>query len=327
MDQVLHDTVARMLADCADRPEALWQALEDNGIPLAWVPESAGGFGLPFADGFEIIRLAGRAAAPVPLAETLMATWLLSAAGVAPPPGPLTVTLGGKVRDRRVRGRFRAVPFAGSAAVACLTEDGHIAVLSPADVRPAGVLGLDPAADFDAEGLAPSALAPAPAWLTPDALRAFGALVRSAQICGAIDAVLEMTVGFVCQREQFGRPIGKFQAVQAHVTTIAAELAAASAAAQAAVEAVDAGGVPDAETTAAAKVRAGEAANLACAAAHQAHGAIGYAAEYRLGAYTRRLLQWRNDFGDEFFWARRLGDLFLADRASFIEKTMGAGHG
>jgi acyl-CoA dehydrogenase len=324
MDSLLQDTVTRILADFSEQPEKLWPAIEENGIPLAWVPESTGGFGLPCEDGFEIIRLAGAAAAAVPLAETLMATWLLSAAGVAPPVGPLTVALGGHLSDGQLDGRFVAVPFAPSATIVCLTNDGHVAVFTAPETRQAMTLGLDPAADFNAAGLKPDAIGRAPAWLTQEAARCFGALVRSAQICGAMEAVLEMTVAFVSQREQFGRPISKFQAIQAHLTTMAAELAAASAATQAAVEAIGSDGAPDLMTAASAKARAGEAANIVAAAAHQAHGAIGYAWEYRLGAYTRRMLQWRNDFGDEFFWARRLGELFLGARGSFMEKTMGA---
>lgn len=327
MDTLLRDTVTRILADFQDRPDELWQALEDNGIPLAWVPENAGGFGLPPQDGFEIVRLAGRAAAAAPLAETLMATWLLSAAGLTPPTGPMTVALGGRISNAGLSGRFRAVPFVDKATIACLTTDGHVATFRPAATRPVDAIGLDPAFDVDVDGLRPEAVAAAPGWLTTDAVRAFCALVRSAQICGALDAVLEMTVAFVSQREQFGRPIGKFQAIQAHLTAIAAEAAAASAATQAAIEVFDMRGAPDEGAAAAAKARAGEAVNIAVAAAHQAHGAIGYAAEYRLAAYTRRALQWRDDFGDEFFWAGRLGRLFLDRPGAFIEKTMGAAHG
>ena len=60
----------------------LWQALSDAGLTLAWVPEEQGGAGAELADGFAVLGVAGRYAAAVPLAETLLAGWLLSRAGL-----------------------------------------------------------------------------------------------------------------------------------------------------------------------------------------------------------------------------------------------------
>src|SRR5687767_720540 len=70
---------------------ALWRALEEAGLTRAWVPESLDGAGASIADGFEILRVAGSFAVSVPLAETLLAGWLLSQAGMRVPAGALTV--------------------------------------------------------------------------------------------------------------------------------------------------------------------------------------------------------------------------------------------
>src|SRR5271154_2320827 len=69
----------------------LWQALTENGLPLSWVPEDCGGSGTSLAEGFGVLGAAGRFAIAVPLAETMLAGWLLSQAKIASPEGEMTV--------------------------------------------------------------------------------------------------------------------------------------------------------------------------------------------------------------------------------------------
>ena len=142
------------------------------------------------------------------------------------------------------------------------------------------------------------------------ALRALGAVMRSAQMAGALQSVLEMTVQYARERVQFGRPIGRFQAVQQNLAVLAGQTAAATAAAEAAIEA--AATDLDSPAVAAAKIRAGEAAGIGAAIAHQMHGAIGFTQEHRLHYSTRRLWSWRDEFGNEAWWARRLGGAVAA---------------
>ena len=74
---LIADTTRRILGDLAD-PQTVnkagdgwkapaWAALEDAGLTLAWVPEALGGAGAETADGFAVLRQAGRFAAAVPL--------------------------------------------------------------------------------------------------------------------------------------------------------------------------------------------------------------------------------------------------------------------
>ncbi|MCZ7565447.1 MAG: acyl-CoA dehydrogenase family protein [Burkholderiales bacterium] len=152
----------------------------------------------------------------------------------------------------------------------------------------------------------PVTAAPLPAALAGADALALGALVRSAQIAGAIQDVLERSVSYANTRQQFGRPIGRFQAVQQNLAVLAAEAAAARMAAEHAFVLVGTGGRMDA-AAAIAKIRAGEAAGRAAAIGHQVHGAIGFAREHRLHFLTRRLWSWRAEFGAEAAWADRLG--------------------
>src|SRR3546814_315834 len=105
MDALLAETATRILSDLADSPESLWTALEDNGLTRVWAAEADGGFDLAPADGFGLMRLAGAHAAPVPLADTLMASWFLTEAKLPVPPGKNGLLIDGWARC--VRGRPR----------------------------------------------------------------------------------------------------------------------------------------------------------------------------------------------------------------------------
>ncbi|MFB9743737.1 acyl-CoA dehydrogenase family protein [Pseudonocardia sulfidoxydans] len=122
-------------------------------------------------------------------------------------------------------------------------------------------------------------------------------------------------VGYAGEREQFGRPIGRFQAIQQQLALAAAEVAAGGAAAESAARVVVRDGItaPTAElAVAAAKVRTGQAATEVARVAHQVHGAIGFTREHDLRLTTTRLWAWRDEDGTDGDWAQRIGDLTLA---------------
>jgi acyl-CoA dehydrogenase len=309
---------ARRRADAGEFPQALWRALEQAGYPAALVPESAGGAGLELPDALSLLITAGRHAVPAPLAETMLAGWLLASAGIGMPEGALAVA---PVRDGdmpvarrdgggwKIEGRASRVPWARQArAIAVLARSDHgcmAALVAPADCRiaaGANVAG-DPRDDVDFAGARCAAAAPTP--LNAPALFALGAVMRSAQMAGALQHVLEASVRYAGERVQFGRPIGRFQAVQQSLAVLAGQAAAATAAAEAAIEAAahDLDSLP----VAAAKIRAGEAEGIGASIAHQVHGAIGFTQEHTLHYATRRLWSWRDEFGSESWWSRRLG--------------------
>ena len=132
-------------------------------------------------------------------------------------------------------------------------------------------------------------------------------------MAGALDTILSLTVRYTAERSQFGRPIGKFQAVRQQVAVLGGEVAAAGRAADDAVLAADRG---DATLQiAAAKARVGEAAGVCAEISHQVHGAMGFTHEHSLHQFTRRLWSWRDEFGPEVYWATQLGRS-LAERAA-----------
>ena len=339
-DNIIVDTATRIFADLCEPhtvnaaeegrwPEALWNALEESGLTLTWVPDALGGAGAEMIDGFAVLRVAGRFAAPVPLAETLLAGWLLAQGGIAAPQGPMTaapihedgnITLDA---NGKLRGRARHIPFAHNAR--------HIAVLAKRDGVPVVALvaaeGLamthgtslagEPQDHVSFDGAVPTATGPAPG-LDPPALARLGAAMRAQQMAGALEHILDQSVQWSLDRVQFGRPIAKFQAVQHNLATLAGEVAAAGAAADVAAEAIAQDGIAGdrvASCVAIAKVRVGEAAGNGAAIAHQVHGAMGFTYEHSLHHATRRLWAWREEFGNETLWAARLGQM-VAERGA-----------
>jgi len=344
-DNIIVDTATRIFQDLcgpdtvneAEKgvwPKSLWGALEESGLPLTWVPDELGGAGAALADGFAVLRVAGRFAAPVPLAETLMAGWLLMQAEIAVPGGPLTIApihTDGRIAltaDGTLSGRARRVPFARNA--------GHIAVrahrggepvvalvaTSGLPISQATSLAGEPRDDVAFDGAMPEAVRPAA--VDQDQLVCFGAAVRLQQIAGALEKILEQSVQYALDRSQFGRPIAKFQAVQHNLAILAGEVAAASAAADAAAEACAGPQIAIGEV-AIAKVRGGEAAGTGAAIAHQVHGAMGFTYEHSLHHATRRLWSWREEFGNEAVWAARLGRMVAARGADELWPFVTAG--
>ena len=329
---IVAETAARIFADLADPQEinkardaawkdALWRALADSGLTLAWVPEEHGGAGAELGDGFAILGVAGRYAVAVPLAETLLAGWLLSRAGLPAPDGAMSVAParpGDRITlnaDGTLSGQARAVPFAREARHLAVLAGSSVALVETAACRLGEGVSLAGEASntvtFDR--VTPLRVAAAP--LDQTALMLMGCVVRSVETAGALEAILEMTVRYANERVAFERPIAKFQAVQHNLARLAGEVSAAMTAAHSAADAIGhADAFDDAiflEATAA-KIRAAEAAEEGAAIAHQVHGAIGFTSEHILHRYTLRMLAWRDDFGNESHWAAALGNRIAA---------------
>ncbi|OBK65197.1 acyl-CoA dehydrogenase family protein [Mycobacterium sp. 1165178.9] len=308
-------------ADTTGWAPQLWNALQQNGFSEVPVPEELGGAGGGVADAIELLRAAGAHAAPVPLAEAgLVGGWLLASAGLALPKGIRTVLPPGatlRLDGDRLFGTAPAVAWGHRAEHVIGLVDG-VVVLAPGPATssggPAVRRGVNLAEEprdtvlFDAVPV--TARADAPDSVTEQSLWERTALGRAALMTGAVNAVAAMTLRYSGEREQFGRPIGRFQAVQAHLVTIHQQAAVVASALDGAVEAVELG--RGGFEIACAKMLADRAAQLVTAAAHQTHGAIGMTKEYPLHYLTRRLWAWRDEAGGHHRWAERLGAALVA---------------
>ncbi|MEY2621745.1 MAG: hypothetical protein RIT26_1565 [Pseudomonadota bacterium] len=302
-DRCLPAEVRRIEAAPGDR--ALWQALHESGFVDALLPEEADGAALPLAQAFELWELCGRHALPLPLPETQWARALLHGCGATGvPPGPIGLGLG-----------WRADP-AGQSYVAEVSAGracDHVLIGDPEGLRLLPVAQ----ARVQAHGLALDARmswldsdwGAAPLWPHPADLEMAQALLAAAQLSGAMMAVFEQTLDYANQRQQFGKPIGKFQAIQHNLSLLAEEVFAARMAAQLACQGQGLSLSP--ARVAVAKARTSLAAQKVTALAHGLHGAIGFTQEFDLQLRTRRLHAWRLCGGAESHWQQRLGTELL----------------
>jgi acyl-CoA dehydrogenase len=322
--RLLKDHVDRKLLDAA-REEGwsprLWRALDEAEFPRVSIREEAGGAGGTLSDLAAVLRVAGRFAAPAPLAETAMlAGWMLAASGLTVPRGALAAgpTHGETLTARREGSRWKLsgtlarVPWARCATRLVLMAKGPsetlVTSVDPAHCRisPGRNLAGEPRDTVVLEGVTAEQAVPAGPGVSLEALRLRGALARSILMAGALERVLELAVEHAQQRVQFGRKIGQFQAVQHEIARLGGEVAVAVAAALSAAGAVERG--EDVTlAVASAKIRTSDAAREGALIAHQVHGAIGVTDEHALHHSTLRLWAWREEYGNEAEWATRLG--------------------
>lgn len=308
-------------------PDELWKITETSGYADVLVPQNKGGFGGSFLDAYEILRSAGAHSLPLPLAETIVARYMLSNIGMDVPQGPITMIEQGRQSEielmtvgnvLQVKGKAISVPWARWCdwlmVHASLKGSGVLALIQIKDQAKVSItkrenIAKEPRDDIVFDGVVCSAYAPITHSFTEPIWR-LGALTRSMQIVGALEASFDMSLTYVSQREQFGKPLGNNQAVQQMLAVMASETAAAKMATQVAAMCTS-------DTTAlfdiaVAKVRSGEAAGRAAAIAHQVHGAMGTTQEYGLNFLTRRLWSWRREFGSDAHWAEKLGSATIA---------------
>ncbi len=309
-------------ADSGAWPSEIWDAIERAGLPLALVPEARGGAGLPASDALRLIRRAGYHTLPVPLPETMLAAALWAetsgtltqgALSLAPTGADHSIGIERNARGFVLRGRAERIPWAAQVGHILLyardaSGAGYLVLLQSSAAPPQRNRNLaNEARDtllLDNVAVSTEAVRPAPP-ACADGFLVFGALIRAQQMVGAMERCLDYALAYAMERQQFGRPIGKFQAVQHMLADAAGQYAAAAAAAELGVEAFGNAGFDFA--VAIAKARVGEAAGKVAEVCHQVHGAIGFTQEHPLHFATRRLWSWRDEFGHETYWQERIG--------------------
>lgn len=331
----VHSTdAAARAAELGQWPEALWQAFERSGLARIALPESRGGGG-DWADALALLRVAGRHFVPAPVAETILGLWLLEKAGLPPVEGPLACgpVMSPAPLDLRRSGEEWHV--SGAIEVSGGATAGHplVALALHVNGRCFAVL-LDPRhatidrrvtlareerslVCFNGPGVVVAGPLDA---ISPQHLRAMGAATRVALMTGALESVLGLTVQYANDRQQFGRPLGKFQAVQQQLAVLAGEIAASVMAFEALSQSF---GQPLFEIEVAiAKARVSEAAGTGAAIAHQVHGAMGFTHEHSLHLFTKRLWSWRDEYGNEREWQKLLGRFATRAGAASVWNTL-----
>lgn len=339
IDKILTDSATRFFTDLCTREimdqaenghwlDAAWQEICDMGLAAAAsIPMDEDEIGLPLESLSGLAQLVGHYNVPLPLVETFAGQRAMLRAGIpfdeTQPIGLSTLVLAPTLTlqpDRSgaytAHGKVKRVAWGRHCpnvlVRARVGEQTCLALLPrPAHIIEASNLAGEPRDTlcFDGETIAAERVAMLSAKgddpLMSDPLLWEAALFRAQQLAGAMHRVLDMTITYALEREQFGRPIAKFQAIQQQIAEQATQVASSTAAADAAAHA--SAHYPAPVPIAMAKIRSSEAATQVCAVAHQVHGAMGFTHEHMLHLSTRRLMSWRDEFGSDGHWADWFG--------------------
>jgi alkylation response protein AidB-like acyl-CoA dehydrogenase len=323
----------------------LWKDVVELGWPALTVPEDQGGAGLSFSDLAVLLEELGASLAPVPIVESAITARILDRYGsdaikaeLLPQiaTGDVLVTPAIIERDASWRaqggtavatstgsslvitGEKRFVSFANQATHALTTvrtDNGPALVAVPIWKSP----GVELTPLNHASGVPVSSLnfneVEVPlsgivatgdeAITATEELVAAGGVARAAQLAGLARAVVDSTVNYTSNRQQFGRPVGSFQAIQHHLAEMAIAAKQVNHLAHAAAWSFTRDSY-SVDRAAQAKIAASEKITALCWTAHQCHGAIGFTWEHDLHLYTRRALAWKTDFGDSPFHKAKL---------------------
>ncbi len=318
MENIIKDMVGRLLgsavnpdmlaaAETGQWADGLWGDLVENGLPSMLTSDDVG-----WQEAFPVVLASGRHCLPLPLPEAIAAGWLLSSAGLDMPDG--LVGIAGFHKDDNlvlnseglVTGKVYRVAWGRKLTHMVICKDDKVVLVDLADCDrlPGTNLAGEPRDTLTLQG-AQAEVSDNSTGLGNEAPLFLGALLRSGQMAGAIETVLEQSLLYAGERQQFGRSIGRFQVVQHMLAVLAEESAAATISAEYAFRALN--NKADANfAMAVAKIRNGEAATIAASTGHQIHGAMGFAREHPLHNATRRLLAWRAEYGAEAKWAERI---------------------
>ena len=328
--QLLSDSAEKIFSDHVSKecivnsekgvwPKELWNEIVNNGLNLVLVPEALGGVGGSWFDAGILFKAIGRYQAPIPLAENIIAGHLLGLGGIPLPEESIVTILDGdlSISDNKCSGISKRTPFGSSAthgvAVVVGKNSSQVILLSipKNSISDDKNLALESRANIDfsdAEIISSSEID-----ISSDYILKIGALMRSCQIAGGLEFLLDQSVRYANDRVQFGRPIAKFQAIQQELAVLATHVAASGVAADYASSSMD-NGCEDL-AIASAKSRVDDAVSICASIAHQVHGAIGFTYEHGLHFSTRRLWSWRAEYGAGSYWAKSLGEKAVASGA------------
>jgi len=308
-DRLLGETCApNQIRELEKNAESLgiWSASESSGFLDILVPDAAGGAGLGWQDAWGVLFAVGRHAVPFPAAQTLFGRACLAHCQIETPSTPLALA---GVIDHKLDGVLSARLVQGALLAShVLLQDEQTVYLLPvahAECEPVGGTGsFDAHLTWRGEVIAQSIIGTLPRDTVAHGL----ALGLAVLIAGACDRVLEMTLTYANDRVQFGKPIGRLQAVQQQITEMAERVYGVRMATQLGCQSRPAFAWQAQPNSAAlAKSQASAAAVRIASVAHAVHGAIGVTQEYDLQLYTRRMYEWNRAGGGAKYWATRLG--------------------
>ena len=286
----------RRLDSFGGRDPAIWRELQELGLCGLLVPEAQGGLGLGLIEGARLVVELGRGNVSEPIVDTafVAAPWLARRGGHA----DLLVRIA--AGEARVALAHQVNPWIADLDVAAAVISHSEAHTPPSALE--RLHSVDPLRRLFARG---------PLGGDDPLLFDLAALASAAQLIGAAERMLEMTAAYARTREQFGQPIGAFQAIKHHCADVAVAIEFARPALWRAAFAAEHSHALAPTHISAAKLAAGDAALLAAETAIQVHGAMGYTYEVDLHYWMKRSWALIGAWGDRAFHLRRLDDAVL----------------
>ncbi|MEM8659548.1 MAG: acyl-CoA dehydrogenase family protein [Pseudomonadota bacterium] len=302
------------------RDPNMWQQLAELGLVGMTVPEKFGGLGMTELDFVLIAEECGYVALPEPLVNTVMVA------------APLLTEIGGELAERWLQPLAAGeVQVAVALEDSLLVEDAHLAdlllvqeedkwtALTPEQVELRFNESVDPSRKLYAvaskEQVAPVLEGPPALMLAQMALDR-GTLGSAAQALGLGRAMVDLAVRYSADRQQFGKPIGSFQAVKHMLADVAVALEYAKAPIYRAAYSVAHHLSDCSRAVSHAKLAACEAANLAAKNSIQVHGAMGYTWDVDLHLFMKKAWALANSWGETSFHTARIADYLFSDTAA-----------
>ena len=302
-------------AEDGPAPTDMWEAIIASGFADALISEQCGGAGLSMADVHPLFVACGQHLLPPALGQTMLARALISSAGQIVP--NQAIVLWPESPDGQLRS---LVPPAAGEGTMALTQCGSVFEVRKLRVIPECIDGF---------GLLSATLAEVQPLISFEVsgvdLLDYAAASVAATMAGAMTTMVDMSLAFANERQQFGRALSAFQAIQHQLSVACEEVVLATTASRIAFTSTDI--AIDPIRAAIAKAIANDAASAVCSIAHAVHGAVGITAEYDLQLYSRRLRRWQVSFGSTEFWLRRIGSTRLSsdctNSVDFIRQALG----
>lgn len=325
VEKIFKDHVEKETVDLVEKgqwAEAVWGILTENEILNVAIAESRGGAGGDLDDLLSLYQLIGQYAVPIPFVETTFANYILETLHLTNTTNKATYSLSQDSvhlnDDNTVTGSLINIPWARHVDDIVLLAHNQQGILHAVHIALADTV-VTPSANLAGEPRDTVVLKNAKIQqrttrpLTEAEVQFFETLdtaAKNALMTGAIKKAFDLTVSYSKEREQFGRPIHRFQLVQQHIAYLAGEQAIASAAFENMVAALVE--KRQQHEVAYTRIRLDEASKIVSTSAHQVHAAIGVTHEHSLHQYTRRLWAWRDEGLTVSYWKKDIANALLA---------------
>ena len=302
------------------RSDDSWTQLTELGLTGMTVPEEFGGLGMNEIDFVLLAQECGYVALPEPLVQTvLVATPLINSLSDELKAEWLPKIAGGEAKVAVGLTENIFVEDAHVADLLLLQSGDEIHALTQDAVKLTYNESVDPSRKLFSVEWTPSADTCVASGDEGKALIEAsinrGALAAAAQSLGLTQRMIDMTVQYTSERQQFGVAIGTFQAVKHHMSNIAVKWEYAKAPVYRAAYAIANGQSTASLNVSHAKLAACEAADLAAKNCIQAHGAMGYTWEVDLHIFMKKAWALNNTWGDSAFHKNRVANVIFADDA------------